>query len=376
MLTVGLSYFCIQQTFIHHFLLPNNHNQAEKNKFNWQAEIDKDAHTGGNSTIKINDIEKTLDFDVLVSSQIEYPFSALGLNFIDEFGQQKLIDLSQYSTVSFNVKCSNENVLTFIVFTYDEQLSDPDDFLTYRAPASFFSCHSNWQTIEIDLSRLELQLWWFYMFKVKLSHNNYYLDKVAKIQFSTTGQSPTDITSRVQISDLKLIARDWRYLYGLGVVLVIIWGGFIWLFFHKHTQALTFALKEKLMRERPLVAYQQLSIQPQKDKTKADLFQFLATEYANPDLNLETTAQAIGISRNRINDLLKLELGFTFSSYLNKLRLTEAARLLALSDEANVAEIAYSVGYKNVSYFNKLFKAEYACTPKHYQQVLQKTKNQ
>jgi AraC-like DNA-binding protein len=54
----------------------------------------------------------------------------------------------------------------------------------------------------------------------------------------------------------------------------------------------------------------------------------------------------------------------TFTAYLNKLRLTEAARLLAENEEANVSEIAYSVGYNNASYFNKLFKNEYGCTPK------------
>jgi AraC-like DNA-binding protein len=31
-----------------------------------------------------------------------------------------------------------------------------------------------------------------------------------------------------------------------------------------------------------------------------------------------------------------------------------------------VAEIAYSVGYANVSYFNRLFKEEYNCTPKSF----------
>jgi AraC-like DNA-binding protein len=56
----------------------------------------------------------------------------------------------------------------------------------------------------------------------------------------------------------------------------------------------------------------------------------------------------------------------TFTSYLNKLRLTEAARLLAEKSGAAVAEIAYSVGYSNVSYFNKLFKEEYGCTPKSF----------
>jgi AraC-like DNA-binding protein len=46
------------------------------------------------------------------------------------------------------------------------------------------------------------------------------------------------------------------------------------------------------------------------------------------------------------------------------LRLTEAARLLSENSGAAILEIAYSVGYSNVSYFNKLFKEEYGCTPK------------
>ena len=70
------------------------------------------------------------------------------------------------------------------------------------------------------------------------------------------------------------------------------------------------------------------------------------------------------VNRNKINEVLKFELGLTFTSYLNKLRLTEAAKLLKENTGLAVAEIAYSVGYSNVSYFNRLFKEEYGCTPK------------
>jgi AraC-like DNA-binding protein len=76
-----------------------------------------------------------------------------------------------------------------------------------------------------------------------------------------------------------------------------------------------------------------------------------------------------GANRNKVNEVLKTELGLTFSSYLNKLRLTEAARLLTEKNSAAVAEIAYSVGYANVSYFNKLFKDEYGCTPKAFRTI-------
>ena len=59
----------------------------------------------------------------------------------------------------------------------------------------------------------------------------------------------------------------------------------------------------------------------------------------------------------------------TFTGYLNKSRLTEAARLLSENSSAAILEIAYSVGDANVSYFNKLFKEEYGCTPKVFRSI-------
>ncbi|MFJ1468494.1 helix-turn-helix domain-containing protein, partial [Massilia orientalis] len=53
----------------------------------------------------------------------------------------------------------------------------------------------------------------------------------------------------------------------------------------------------------------------------------------------------------------------------DKLRLTEAARLLSENSGAAILEIAYSVGYANASCFNKLFKEEYGCTPKLFRSI-------
>src|SRR5690606_1167674 len=142
------------------------------------------------------------------------------------------------------------------------------------------------------------------------------------------------------------------------------WSGYgVW-FFRQHTRTLIKELRIKAQKDRPLVAYQHLTVEPQRDREKDAILRFMATEYASAELNLDVMVATIGASRTKINDILKSELGYTFIGYLNKLRLTEAARLLGEKKEASIAEIAYSVGYKNVSYFNKLFKEEYNCTPK------------
>ncbi len=360
------AYLCLERTFLRVALLP-----SDESELHWQAEPRTDVYQGGDSRVEVHDENYSLDFELLVSSKAEYPHAALALVFKDADGQPTEVDLSSYDTLTFKVKCSPPNVLAFTAFTFDEQISQPGDLLTYRSPNTYFSCNERWSDAALDLTRLEIPQWWLDRFQLELSMNDYRLNRVPSIQFGSTFQSPQEVAARVQINELQLNGRDWRYLYLLGAFLVAIWTAFgVWLF-RQHTHALIDDLREKIQKDRPLVAYQQLSVEPQHDRDKGAILRFLATEYANPELNLETMVTAIGVSRTKINDILKSELGFTFTGYLNKLRLTEAARLLAEKSEASIAEIAYAVGYKNVSYFNKLFKEEYGCTPKTFRDIYQ-----
>lgn len=362
-----MTFFCVQRTFLNISLLPGDASEVP-----WEAELQTDVLQGGNSQIKLLDERYSLDFELKVSEAAQYPFTALSLAFRDPAGEATLIDLSLFHSLSFNVKCTPANVLLFSAFTVEDSLSVPGNAPVFRSPSTYFSCDENWSQVELDLTRLETPTWWMEIYQLKFSKKEYKLDRVPKIQFGTSNQSPKAVASRVQVNALTIIGRDWRYMYVLAACLLFIWSGYgVW-FFRAHTQALINNLRSKVQKDRPLVAYQQLSVEPQYDRDKDAILRFMATEYANPELNLDVIVNRIAVTRTKINDILKDELGFTFTSYLNKLRLTEAARLLAEKKDANVAEIAYSVGYKNVSYFNKLFKEEYGCTPKTFITVYDK----
>lgn len=362
-----VSYLCLDRALLNLVLLG-----AEESGLPWVIELETDDYQGGRSTIKMNDERYGLDFELNVSNRAEYPFASVAMAFIDSADQTTLVDLSSFTSLSFNAKCAPANVLTFSVFTVEENITDPDNFLTYRSPSSFFSCDENWSNVRLDLTRLETPQWWLDMFNLKLSKKEYTLNKVPKILFGSTHQGPMNRDARVQLNELTLHGRDWRYIYLLGVALFLIWTGYAVWFFREHSRALILELRLRILKDRPLIAYQQLTIAPQRDREKDAILRYMATGYANPDLNLDTMVASIGVSRTKINDILKAELSFTFTGYLNKLRLTEAARLLAVEEEANIAEIAYSVGYKNVSYFNKLFKEEYGCTPKTFKSLCNK----
>jgi AraC-like DNA-binding protein len=370
MVSGALGYLCVSKTFMQVALLPGG--QAE---LQWQTEPQTDVYQGGSSSLRIADDTFSLNFNFTLTRQAQYPFVAVNLVFTDPKNTPALVDLSAFDKIIFSAKCSTANTLSFSMLTFDEQVSKAGDFLSYRSPSTFFSCSPQWREVELDLTRLETPQWWFEMFKVELSRKEYKLNKVAKLNFGSSVQTQMDTDTNVQLSEITLIGHNGFYLYLYGAFLLVLWGAYALWFFRQHTRTLIRELHNKIQRDRPLIAYQQLSIEPLRDKDRSAILHFMATRYANPDLSLDAMASEIGVSRTKINDILKSELGFTFTGYLNKLRLTEAARLLAQAEDANIAEIAYSVGYKNVSYFNKLFKDEYSCTPKIYKNLCDKTPN-
>lgn len=73
-----------------------------------------------------------------------------------------------------------------------------------------------------------------------------------------------------------------------------------------------------------------------------------------------------GINCIKMNELLKVEFGLMFMGYLNKFCLVEVSCLFLEFDSCNIVDIVYMVGYKNIFYFNKLFKEEYGCILKFF----------
>jgi AraC-like DNA-binding protein len=366
--SVLIGYISLRCTYVRLPLLP-----VADSGLTWQPETISDAVVGGRSTVKLFDATAGLDFEFTSVKAIDYPFAKVELAFRDRAGKPALANLSRYSAVAFDVRCTPANTLAFGFVMFEDQISTPGNYSTYRLPYEYFFCHDNGGHVEIDLSHLRTDQWWFDRNKLNLSRQEYTLDKIAKVSFGNTFQSPYDVPSKVQIRNVTLIGRDMRYLALFVVFILIAWPAYGLWFFRSHTRMLLGEVKDKMRRDIPLVAYQQLSQDLHRDKEQSAILRFMATEYVNPELDVETMVSKLGIGRNKINEILKAELGFTFSTYLNKLRLTEAARLLGEKEATSVAEIAYAVGYRNVSYFNKLFKEEYGCTPKTFRKLREET---
>lgn len=354
-----VTYGCIRLSHTHVVLLP-----AEQSRYPSHVQTTSDSNVGGESFIRIITTKPALNFEFKIASSFSYPFAAVELWFVDRKDRSTLVDLSSYKTISFFARCSPSHTLAMAIPTFDPKVSVRTNVLSYRTLWTFFACNESGGMVELDLTRLETPQWWYDLFKFDLLRHNYKLDQVPKIGFGTSSDTQPGRLTRAELANITLNGRDYRPLVFLSICLVVTWSSFgVW-FFRAYAGAIKANVDTLLHNDMPLIEYQQLTIEPHRDREKADILHYIAVNFASADLDIETVATQTATSRTKINEVLKSSFGYTFSGYLNKLRLTEAARLLSQNTTATISEIAYHVGYANVPYFNKLFKQQYGCTPK------------
>lgn len=88
-------------------------------------------------------------------------------------------------------------------------------------------------------------------------------------------------------------------------------------------------------------------------------------ENFNKDLSLKRVSDEVGLSLYYFSHLFKEEVGESFVTFLNKLRIRKS-KLLLINSNLNIAEIAYRVGYNDQNYYTRVFKEYEEITPSEF----------
>ncbi|WP_179351645.1 helix-turn-helix domain-containing protein [Winogradskyella vidalii] len=95
------------------------------------------------------------------------------------------------------------------------------------------------------------------------------------------------------------------------------------------------------------------------------------SDYINnfPETNLSVTelAAKISISPAKVQEGFKLMHDKTLNNYIRYVRVKKSEELIKNTD-LNISEIVYSLGFSSRSYFSKIFKEQYKCSPIEYKQ--------
>lgn len=108
-----------------------------------------------------------------------------------------------------------------------------------------------------------------------------------------------------------------------------------------------------------------------------DAIRYVEENYASP-ITLDILADSIHVSKSECCRCFKRILKLTPIEYVMRFRIFSAAKLLHSNDPAthSISDLAFSVGFNSVSYFNKVFKHYLHQTPTEYKNSIKKDPNQ
>lgn len=92
---------------------------------------------------------------------------------------------------------------------------------------------------------------------------------------------------------------------------------------------------------------------------------FIENNY-DTQLSVTELCSQFGISPSKLQEGFKLMHERTVSDYIRDVRVCKAEELIKSTD-LNISQVVYSIGITSRSYFSKIFKAKYNCSPKEYQ---------
>lgn len=99
-----------------------------------------------------------------------------------------------------------------------------------------------------------------------------------------------------------------------------------------------------------------------EDPIIEEIVRIVKANLDNSEFSVSSLLDELSIGRNKLQKLIKDRSGFTPVEFIRSIRLAEAKQKLEHSD-LNVSEVAYSVGFNNLSYFTRSFKLEFGILP-------------
>ena len=114
-----------------------------------------------------------------------------------------------------------------------------------------------------------------------------------------------------------------------------------------------------------LLDFEALDLKSVDQQFMLKAMQCVLNNISNPDLNVELISSELFVSLRQLQRKMAAITGDSPNKFIRTIRLNRAAELLA-NKTGNVTEIAFEVGFNNLSWFARSFKEQFGVLPSEY----------
>lgn len=317
------------------------------------------SDNGNTEMSEIAGLDSTLNFSFILRKGYKYPYAGIGINTIDSSKSDSSgIDLSRYDNLHVTLSSTSRNKqVKFYFSTFVKGFTQMAKPMSWRVFEYNIPVDENMQKVKIDLKEFETPVWWFDLNKVTakdLGEGD--LKNCLSMVIENNDYEAQNERVEVFIKEIYL-TKNLGAVNTTILVLLLLYSGIYY-------YLINFGLKQ-VMGTPVVIPYHQLDVASYADEDAVRIEEFVANNYSNQELLVKDVSRKTGVTQAKIQVILKNKFQMSFRQYLNTIRTYEAKRLLRETDR-QVTDIAYRVGYKNVTHFNRIFKDSEGLSPNQY----------
>lgn len=322
-------------------------------QYNYNIFSDK-IDNQGNSVCTLKKNNQELFFKYTLIKGYEFQYAGFSIDPNDT-------SLHDFRSYNLNIELRTKQRFRLPVRTsiFIDNFTNPSNPNSYLYLIKTLSVNEGVNKFKIDINSInEAPQWWYSLNNISEGELPKYTYKnTSAISIFSDPSYPLNKEFQFTITKLSLTYNYipfliWSTLLSL-FYYIILW--LLWRF-------------TKLKTKSIFVPIEATQIKQNTHNPRAEILEFIGHNYTNPDLKLKDISIHVGLSENQISELLKDFCQLGFKQYLNQIRIEEAKRLLKESD-LQISEIAFKVGYNNVTHFNRVFKEAESMSPKGFKEM-------
>ncbi len=291
-------------------------------------------------------------FEYILKEGYEYPYAGFQINVNTD---TTFLDVSKHDYLDLEIKANNTKKLNIYCKTFIDGLTQLDDYNTHRFLEKEIELIPGQEHYRIRLDEFQTASWW-------LNDNNLAEKDIGKPDFSkfmnlaiaSANYAHVDTAYNFVITGISCTRNNTRAY--LSTVAAIVFYFLIYLIV---------LLVQKRLSSPVVIPYKKLEVESYVDEEAGRIVELIAQQFQDSEISVARIGQEAGVLPTRIPVILKKKFKCTFKQYLNKIRMSEAKRLLKETDR-QIADIAYTVGYNNVTHFHRIFKQFHDISPNEY----------